>query len=132
MPFNLTPFAITLNNITPNLKRFLPPTDCRLRPDQHAFESGAFERANELKTSLEEHQRETRRMRDRGELPPHQPRWFTRKREPDTGEGYWEPSHLADGKLEYWVERLRVGRALVAGESSEWRGVTPIYGEFKA
>jgi hypothetical protein len=36
MPFNLTKFALTLNDSNPGIKKYLPPTDCRLRPDQHA------------------------------------------------------------------------------------------------
>jgi hypothetical protein len=152
MPFNLTPYAITLNDINDDLKPWLPPTDCRLRPDQHAFESGKFERANELKTDLEEHQRETRRKRERGELPPHVPRWFTRTVDKDTGEMFWfvspfsssnslltalsstyrDPARKDDGSLEYWEERSRVGKAKLTGEKTEeWPGVDPIYGEFQ-
>jgi hypothetical protein len=42
LPFNLTPFAATLNDTNDELKFWLPKTDCRLRPDQHAFEHGSF------------------------------------------------------------------------------------------
>ncbi|GAA5851448.1 hypothetical protein JCM8547_001098 [Rhodosporidiobolus lusitaniae] len=132
MPFNLTPYAITLNDINPDLEPWLPPTDCRLRPDQHAFESGKFEVANGLKTDLEDHQRETRKKRERGELPPHRPRWFSRGVDPDTNEAFWQPARDEDGRLEYWEERLKVGMAKLGGEHSEWKGVDPIYGEFQA
>lgn len=126
-PFLSTPFAITLNDTNPELKAWLPPTDCRLRPDQHAFESGLFEKANDLKTDLEEHQRGTRRAREKGELPPHKARWFTRKRDNDTGESFWEPAVVADGSLEYWEERKRVGELKQAGEDhAPWKGVDPI------
>lgn len=108
------------------MKAWLPPTDCRLRPDQHAFESGLFEKANDLKTNLEEHQRATRRAREKGEVPEHRSRWFTRKRDKDTGESYWEPATLADGNLEYWQERTRVGEARKGGQATEWKGVVPI------
>ena len=77
-PFNLTPYAITLNDKNDELTPWLPPTDCRLRPDLHAFESGHFEEANDLKTGLEGLQRKTRQKRETGELPPHKPRWFTK------------------------------------------------------
>ena len=64
-PFNLTPFAITLNDCPKDtLKPYLCPTDCRLRPDQRAFELGKYERANELKNKQEEYQRATRRARE--------------------------------------------------------------------
>ncbi|GAA5934756.1 OSBP family protein [Sporobolomyces koalae] len=131
MPFNLTPFAITLNDINDDLKPWLPPTDCRLRPDQHAFESGKFERANELKSDLEEHQRSTRRKRETGELPPHQPRWFQRRTDKDTGESYWEPARKSDGTLEYWNTRTEVGEAKLKGEHKSWEGVDPIYADFQ-
>ncbi|GAA5971108.1 hypothetical protein JCM11641_004148 [Rhodosporidiobolus odoratus] len=132
MPFNLTPYAITLNDINDDLKPWLPPTDCRLRPDQHAFEAGKFERANELKSELEDHQRATRRQREQGQLPPHQPRWFSRRTDPDTGELIWEPARTIEGQLEYWEERLRVGKAKLSGQRAEWRDVDPIFGEFQA
>ncbi|KAA0067476.1 oxysterol-binding protein-related protein 1D isoform X2 [Cucumis melo var. makuwa] len=32
--YNLSPFAISLNELTPGLMEILPPTDLRLRPDQ--------------------------------------------------------------------------------------------------
>ncbi|GAA6003099.1 hypothetical protein JCM10207_001988 [Rhodosporidiobolus poonsookiae] len=131
MPFNLTPYAITLNDINDDLKPWLPPTDCRLRPDQHAFEAGKFERANELKSELEEHQRATRRLRETGQLPPHKPRWFSRRTDPDSGELMWEPARTGDGQLEYWELREKIGKAKLAGEKPEWEGVDPIYGEFQ-
>jgi len=131
-PFNLTPYAITLNDDNPKIRAWLPPTDCRLRPDQHAFEQGHFERANELKNDLENHQRTTRKARETGELPPHEPRWFARKRDKDTGEGYWEPAREASGLLEYWEERRRVGEARKEGRKEvEWSKVDPIYGDFQ-
>ncbi|KAI8451340.1 Oxysterol-binding protein [Phakopsora pachyrhizi] len=76
IPFNLTTFAINLSNINNKLKVWLPPTDCRLNPYQHAFERGAWEKANKLKGALEDYQRLTRWKRETGELPKHQPRWF--------------------------------------------------------
>ncbi|GAA6054540.1 hypothetical protein NBRC10513_006078 [Rhodotorula toruloides] len=127
MPFNLTPYAITLNDLNDELKPWIPPTDCRLRPDQHAFEAGNFERANELKTELEEYQRDTRRKRERGELPPHKPRWFSRSTDQDTGELIWQPARTSEGQLEYWEERQRVGRAKVEGQKEEWREVDHIF-----
>jgi hypothetical protein len=78
-PFNLTPFAITLNDCPASLRPFLPPTDCRLRPDQRAFEMGQYERANVLKSEQEDFQRATRKRRELGEIPPHRARWFEAK-----------------------------------------------------
>lgn len=44
-PFNLTPYAITLNDIPKGLEQYLCPTDCRLRTDQRAFENAEYDRA---------------------------------------------------------------------------------------
>ncbi|KAF6176973.1 hypothetical protein GIB67_027773 [Kingdonia uniflora] len=87
--YNFTPFAISLNEITPGLPERLPPTDSRLRPDQRHLENGEYELANQEKLRLEELQRQARRLQERG----WQPRWFKKDREEDcyryTG-GYWE------------------------------------------
>ncbi|KAF9218913.1 hypothetical protein BS17DRAFT_883213 [Gyrodon lividus] len=123
-PFNLTPFAITLNDCPEEaLKPFLCPTDCRLRPDQRAFEMGKYERANELKIKQEEKQRATRRAREDGRLPGHQPRWFTAETDGDTGERVWTPSRAGD-VLAYWVERERVWKE---GGKQPWTNVGPIF-----
>jgi hypothetical protein len=126
MPFNLTPFAITLNDCPDaTLKPFLPSTDCRLRPDQRAFENGDYERANALKSELEEFQRATRKRRENGELPPHRPRWFEAATDSDTGERLWKP--FRDGDiLEYWSKREKVYRAK---GKEEWPGVERIFGD---
>lgn len=41
--YNLTKWAIQLNEITPGLEKKLAPTDCRLRPDQHHLELGQYD-----------------------------------------------------------------------------------------
>jgi hypothetical protein len=55
--YNLSSFAITLNELTPGLKEKLPPTDSRLRPDQRHLENGEYEKANSEKLRLETRQR---------------------------------------------------------------------------
>ncbi|KAK6118976.1 hypothetical protein DH2020_047262 [Rehmannia glutinosa] len=55
--YNLTSFAITMNELTPGLKEKLPPTDSRLRPDQRHLENGEFDKANAEKLRLEMRQR---------------------------------------------------------------------------
>lgn len=128
-PFNLTPFAITLNDCPEDtLKPYLCPTDCRLRPDQRAFELGRYERANELKQKQEEFQRATRKAREEGRAPPHRPRWFSATTEPDTGERVWAPARADNDKVEYWVERERVYKEKISGHVDErWRGVDKIF-----
>lgn len=44
--YNLSKFAIELNELTPGLKGKLPPTDCRLRPDQAALERGYYDQVH--------------------------------------------------------------------------------------
>lgn len=107
-PFNLTPFAITLNDCPDDLKANLCPTDCRLRPDQRAFELGLYDRANDLKNKQEDFQRATRKAREERRIPPHRPRWFEATTDGDTGERVWEPIRTKDGNLEYWNMRERV------------------------
>jgi hypothetical protein len=123
-PFNLTPFALTLNDCPPALRPLLAPTDCRLRPDQRAFELGRYERANDLKIRQEERQRATRRAREEGAEPPHRPRWFAPETEADTGERVWAPARTDNHEVAYWAERRRVWNS----EGSErWKDVTPIF-----
>jgi hypothetical protein len=124
-PFNLTPFAITLNDCPKEtLKPYLCPTDCRLRPDQRAFEMGKYETANTLKNEQEELQRATRKLREQGELPPHRPRWFSAETDGDTGERVWTPARLENGAMEYWAERERVWKM---GGNQPWTDVEPIF-----
>lgn len=129
-PFNLTPYAITLNDCPAALEPLLPPTDCRFRPDQRAFELGKYERANELKNEQEEFQRTTRKQREEGEIPPHRPRWFEAVTEIDTGERSWAPLRVPIGeeeKVEYWVEREKVWKAKVEGKETEWKNVDRVF-----
>nr|XP_019044285.1 oxysterol-binding protein [Kwoniella bestiolae CBS 10118]OCF23215.1 oxysterol-binding protein [Kwoniella bestiolae CBS 10118] len=112
-PFNLTPFAVTLNDIPGDLKRYLAPTDCRLRTDQRAFENAEYDRAQELKTLNEEKQRTTRKLRAEGKLPPHEARWFDAITDADSGERLWIPKRAEDGEVKFWHER----------EKADWDGV---------
>lgn len=134
-PFNLTPYAITLNSCPDDLRPWLPPTDCRLRPDLHAFENGKFDEADELKAYLENFQRETRRKREAGELEPHKPRWFESTIEPESNAQFWKPLQSTSAQnrpeMSYWVERLKVGTAHSNGDTSaKWTGSEPIFGKY--
>ncbi|CAL9100603.1 unnamed protein product [Musa textilis] len=87
--YNLTRFAMTMNELTPGLKEKLPPTDSRLRPDQRCLENGEFEMANSEKLRLEQRQRQARKMQERG----WKPRWFAKDKGSDMYRyigGYWE------------------------------------------
>ncbi|KAK6262916.1 hypothetical protein QUC31_008732 [Theobroma cacao] len=104
--YNLTSFAITLNELTPGLQEKLPPTDSRLRPDQRHLENGEYERANAEKQRLERRQRMSRKLQENG----WNPRWFEREGENGSFRyvgGYWE-----------------------AREQGKWDGCPNIFGEF--
>ncbi|KAF8519178.1 Oxysterol-binding protein-domain-containing protein [Gautieria morchelliformis] len=123
-PFNLTPFAVTLNDCpAQTLKPYLPFTDCRLRPDQRAFELGRYDRANELKSMQEDFQRATRRRREEGEIPEHRPRWFEAKTDRDTGERVWSPLRSGE-RIQYWDEREK---AFFSPGKENWPGVERIF-----
>ena len=105
IPFNLTPFVVTLNALPDRLRPLLPPTDTRLRPDQRAMEDGAYDVAATEKVRVEEKQRATRRQREeRGEA--YAPRWFEKSVCDVTGEPFWAFKGMADGGGggggEYW------------------------------
>ncbi|WOK95373.1 oxysterol-binding protein-related protein 2A-like isoform X1 [Canna indica] len=87
--YNLTSFAITLNELTSELKEKLPPTDSRLRPDQRHLENGEYQKANTEKLRLEQRQRMSRKLQENG----WKPRWFRKEGEDGTyryAGGYWE------------------------------------------
>ncbi|ERM95326.1 hypothetical protein AMTRI_Chr04g183010 [Amborella trichopoda] len=93
--YNLTSFAITMNELTPGLKEKLPPTDSRLRPDQRCLENGEYESANAEKLRLEQRQRQARKMQERG----WKPQWFTKEKGKDAYHyvgGYWEARERGD------------------------------------
>uniref|UniRef100_A0A8C5CSQ5 Oxysterol-binding protein n=1 Tax=Gadus morhua TaxID=8049 RepID=A0A8C5CSQ5_GADMO len=98
-------FAIELNELTPELKTLLPPTDSRLRPDQRMLEDGMVEESDKKKDELEEMQRERRRqMTKRGE--EHIPRFFKQGRDA-AGRDVWETNGS------YWKLREKPGFANV-------------------
>lgn len=84
--YGFTTFSMTLNEITEDIKKSLPPTDSRYRPDLRALEEGNEALADSEKIRVEEMQRERRRNGSE-----QQPRWFKQV----DGEwiyagGYWE------------------------------------------
>lgn len=97
-PFNLTPFAITLNAPQPHLVPWLAPTDTRLRPDQRDMEDGLYDEAAEEKHRLEEKQRAARKERE-NKNEVYQPNWFVKETHPITKGEYWKY------KGEYWSLR---------------------------
>ncbi|KAM0198261.1 hypothetical protein ACHAPA_009123 [Fusarium lateritium] len=111
--FGFTTFAASLNEVTEIEKDKIPPTDCRLRPDQRAYEEGGIDDAEELKQKLEEAQRVRRReLEERGET--YKPRWFVKAENAPEGEEVWK---LKTGKDSYWEERAK----------GSWQGVEEIF-----
>jgi hypothetical protein len=116
IPFNLTPFVLTFNDINDNIRPWLPPTDSRLRPDQRAMEDGEYDFAATEKNRLEEKQRARRREREQnGEV--FVPHWFEKKKCEVTGEEFW----AFNGR--YWEERER------AKTGEAWKGVEDIFND---
>jgi hypothetical protein len=117
IPFNLTPFVLTLNDVPDRLRPFLAPTDTRLRPDQRAMEDGEYDFAATEKNRLEEKQRKKRREREiAGEH--FTPRWFQKETCTETGEKFWKFSG------EYWTSRDAVAQG-----KSKWKGLEDIFSE---
>lgn len=114
IPFNLTPFVVTLNDINDKLQPWLPPTDTRLRPDQRAMEDGEYDLAATEKNRVEEKQRARRKEREEhGE--EFVPNWFHKAKCPTTGEEFWQ----FNGK--YWKQREKA----MTGEA--WKQVEEIF-----
>ncbi|XP_026209635.1 oxysterol-binding protein-related protein 7-like isoform X2 [Anabas testudineus] len=101
--YGFSRYARELNELTPELKAVLPPTDTRFRPDQRLLEEGKVAEADKRKDEVEEKQRERRKeMAKRGE--EHLPRFF-RKATDEAGREVW----LYNGT--YWKIRNDPGFA---------------------
>ncbi|XP_069373401.1 oxysterol-binding protein-related protein 7 isoform X2 [Paralichthys olivaceus] len=95
--YGFSTFAMELNELNPDLKPLLPPTDSRLRPDQRLLEEGQVDEADRKKDDIEEFQRAWRKeLGKRGE--EHVPRFF-KKAKDSCGRDVW----LTNGT--YWKLR---------------------------
>lgn len=87
------------------MKKVLPRSDSRLRPDQRALENEQWEFAASEKHRLEEKQRAARKKRaeDGTEFMP---KYFKKIQDPDSKEDYYAygPEH---GMRDYWVDRRK-------------------------
>ncbi|KAJ7987576.1 hypothetical protein DPEC_G00327910 [Dallia pectoralis] len=101
--YGFSNFALELNELTPDLKPLLPPTDSRLRPDQRMLEEGRVDDCDKFKEDVEERQRERRKqLAKKGE--EHVPRFF-KKAVDSCGRDVW----LTNGT--YWKIRENPGFA---------------------
>jgi hypothetical protein len=85
--YNFTKFTFSLNELNDELKKVLPSTDCRLRPDIRLLEEGEVDSASEEKHRLEEKQREKQRKVNDGEVEAFEPLWF--KKDIVNGDETW-------------------------------------------
>ncbi|XP_066877010.1 oxysterol-binding protein-related protein 7 isoform X2 [Kogia breviceps] len=74
--FGFTQFALELNELTAELKRSLPSTDTRLRPDQRYLEEGNIQAAEAQKRRIEQLQRDRRKVMEENNIV-HQARFFS-------------------------------------------------------
>lgn len=107
-----THHSLQLNHLTEKLKKLLPPTDSRLRPDQRAYENGDIKLAISEKNRLEEKQRATRKIMEQKKIP-HKAAYFSPFIDPITK----EQSYCFNGK--YWKDR----------ESGNWGHLPDIFGK---
>uniref|UniRef100_A0A8C7U6I9 Oxysterol-binding protein n=1 Tax=Oncorhynchus mykiss TaxID=8022 RepID=A0A8C7U6I9_ONCMY len=101
--YGFSRYARELNELTPELKKVLPPSDTRYRPDQRILEEGDVAGADSKKEEVEQKQRERRKeLAKKGE--EHVPRFF-RKELDAAGNESW----LSNGT--YWKIRDHPGFA---------------------
>ncbi|XP_067167971.1 oxysterol-binding protein-related protein 7 [Apteryx mantelli] len=101
--YGFTQFALELNELTPELKRVLPSTDTRLRPDQRYLEEGNVPAAETQKRQIEQLQRDRRRVMEENNIA-HQARFFRRLTDA-SGKESWVTNNT------YWKLRLDPGFA---------------------
>ncbi|XP_076282460.1 oxysterol-binding protein-related protein 2 isoform X1 [Lasioglossum baleicum] len=98
--YQFTTFAMSLNELLPEMEKVICPTDSRLRPDIRKLENGDQDGAAAEKTRLEEKQREMRKNRKQKKGQDYVPRWFRFDINPYTGQedwlyqgGYWHRNY---------------------------------------
>ncbi|XP_064492604.1 oxysterol-binding protein-related protein 7 isoform X2 [Pseudopipra pipra] len=101
--YGFTQFALELNELTPELRRVLPSTDTRLRPDQRYLEEGNVPAAEAQKRQIEQLQRDRRRVMEENNIT-HQARFFRRLMDA-SGKESWVTNNT------YWKLRLDPGFA---------------------
>ncbi|CAL8344628.1 unnamed protein product [Merluccius merluccius] len=92
-------FAMQLNELEKPMEEFMPPTDCRLRPDIRAMENGDIDLSSGEKKRLEEKQRMARKNRSKSS-DEWKTRWFHQGPNPHNkaqdwlySKGYWERNY---------------------------------------
>jgi hypothetical protein len=106
--YNMTRFAMRLNELTPNLRDWIAPTDSRNRPDQRAMENGDLQQGIILKDKLEQKQRQARKerekqqrlLRKKGSVSLNQERMDQERDDPNDPDE--EPSEYSDEQEPAW------------------------------
>ncbi|OQV19046.1 Oxysterol-binding protein-related protein 3 [Hypsibius exemplaris] len=104
--YGFTRFAVELNELTDDLTKVLPVTDCRFRPDQRLLECGNLASAEIEKKRVEQNQRE-RSLKYTKDHYPYEPRWF-RRLEQAAGGGNDVPD-IYEFNYRYWMLREHPG-----------------------
>jgi oxysterol-binding protein 1 len=98
--YRFTRMGLQLNKINSEMKKWLPPTDSRLRTDQRALENGDLTLANTEKHRLEERQRASRKKREQERIE-WKPNYFEEYIDEETG--MTEYKYIRD----YWEDRRK-------------------------
>ena len=100
--YGFTRFAITLNELSPEMLRNLPPTDSRFRPDMRALEDGHPEAASKQKVRVEDRNRALAAARKRaGER--YQPAWFEKRAPTPGGQTWGKHVNFLEHQCALWV-----------------------------
>ena len=102
----LSKYACCLNELTNNLRKVLPPTDSRFRPDNRLYEEGEKDKAQEEKNRIEQLQRERNKILN-NQKKVYKPIYFD-----EVGNNF---VYLGD----YWGQR----------EKGEWKEHTDIFNQ---
>lgn len=97
-------FTCNLNYCDDEMLRYLPPTDCRRRPDQRFMEEGDYDRAAEEKHRLEEKQRTIRKQKEAMGIE-YKPRYFEQVDDQYSGEKMYQFNNI------YWEKRKNLDYA---------------------
>ncbi len=94
----LPEYNCNFNNLDDNLKKFLPISDTRFRPDQREYENGNIEKAQEIKVKLENNQIKRQEIYDSNQKE-YKPNYFCNKYNEDS----LDFIYMYNGK--YWDDR---------------------------
>uniref|UniRef100_A0A8D0F398 Oxysterol-binding protein n=1 Tax=Strix occidentalis caurina TaxID=311401 RepID=A0A8D0F398_STROC len=111
--YGFTQFALELNELTPDLRRVLPSTDTRLRPDQRYLEEGNVPAAETQKRQIEQLQRDRRRVMEENNIT-HQARFFRSGTGGGGSQGWWGLRGLPG--LGYGAAHRAQGQPMVQGD----------------